>query len=177
MPACVALIRGINVGRAKRIAMADLRSLLEGLGYTNVRTVLNSGNAIFHAPRAGVRAMAADIEAAITRECEFSAPVIVATAADLRAIVKANPLHDIADDPSRYLVAFVASPATLRKAKALLKESWAPDALSVGPKAAYLWCANGILKSGLMQAFSRVTGDAVTARNWATVSKILAALP
>lgn len=41
---CVALIRGINVGKAKRVAMADLRALVEGLGYSNVRTLLNSGN-------------------------------------------------------------------------------------------------------------------------------------
>ena len=49
MTGYVALLRGINVGKAKRIAMADLRALLEGLGYTHVKTVLNSGNAVFDA--------------------------------------------------------------------------------------------------------------------------------
>jgi len=47
MTVCVALLRGINVGKAKRIAMADLRALIEGLGYTDVRTLLNSGNVVF----------------------------------------------------------------------------------------------------------------------------------
>jgi uncharacterized protein (DUF1697 family) len=48
----VALLRGINVGKAKRVAMADLRALLEELGYADVRTLLNSGNVVFTAPRA-----------------------------------------------------------------------------------------------------------------------------
>ena len=64
----VALFRGINVGKAKRIAMADLRELLEGLGHGDVSTLLNSGNALFSAPAAPVDKLAARIHAAVARQ-------------------------------------------------------------------------------------------------------------
>jgi uncharacterized protein (DUF1697 family) len=60
--------------------------------------------------------------------------------------------------------------------RALLKESWAPDALAIGPKAAYLWCDAGVLDSKLSQMFARRAGETVTTRNWATVLKLQAAL-
>ena len=65
MTTYVALLRGINVGKAKRIAMADLRALLEGLGYTDVATLLNSGNVVFKVGGGAAKRLAADISAAI----------------------------------------------------------------------------------------------------------------
>jgi len=115
MTDCIALIRGINVGRAKRIAMADLRGLIEGLGHTNVRTLLNSGNVIFQAQRPNMSKLALSIEAGITSEFGFSAAVVVITAANLNAIIQENPLGAVAHDPAKYLVAFVSSAASLVK--------------------------------------------------------------
>jgi uncharacterized protein (DUF1697 family) len=89
MTVCVALLRGINVGKAKRIAMADLRALIEGLGYTDVRTLLNSGNVVFSASRGATAAIAAAIEKAIVARFGFSAAVVVVTAKELEAIVAA----------------------------------------------------------------------------------------
>ena len=175
MTDCIALLRGINVGRAKRIAMADLRRLVENLGHSNVRTLLNSGNVVFRAARPNIGKIALVIESAIQEKFGFQATVVVLTAQDLNAIVAENPLARAARDPSKYLVAFVAATATLAKAKPLLAQSWAPDALAVGSQAAYLWCANGLIESRLMQAFTRATGVAATTRNWATVLKLQAA--
>jgi uncharacterized protein (DUF1697 family) len=175
MTTYIALLRGINVGRAKRLAMADLRDLLEGLGYKNARTVLNSGNAIFEANRSTASKLAQSIEAGIERRFGFTAATIVLTAAELAAIVRKNPLADAANDPSQYLVAFASSKAALAKAKPLLAESWTPEALAIGSAAAYVWCSKGILASKLLPEFGRLTGDGVTTRNWSTVLKILAA--
>ena len=175
MTRCVALLRGINVGRAKRVPMAGLRGLLEKLGYTDVRTVLNSGNAVFQAPRPGVGRMAREIEAALESRFGFPVPVIVLTARELDDIVAGNTLRRAGRDPSRLLVAFVAGRAALAEARTLLVKSWTPDALAVGDRAAYLWCAGGIIESKLMQAFTRATGEAATTRNWATVLKLQAA--
>jgi uncharacterized protein (DUF1697 family) len=172
----VALLRGINVGRAKRVAMADLRGLLTDLGYGEVRTLLNSGNAIFHAPRPNALKVAAAIEAAVRDRCGFTAPVTVVTEADLGVIIAENSLLQSGRDHSRLLVAFVARRETLALAEPLLAESWTPEALAIGSRAAYLWCANGIIDSKVMQAFARATKDASTARNWATVLKIHEAL-
>jgi uncharacterized protein (DUF1697 family) len=172
---CVALLRGINVGRAKRIAMAELRSLIGRLGVSEVRTVLNSGNVVFRAPRRSVSKLGPAIEAAIQGRFGFPVPVTVLTADELDAIVAANAQPQAATNPSRFHVAFVATSAALGNAAPLLGESWLPDALAVGNKAAYLWCANGTINSRLMQAFARATGDASTTRSWATVRKLQAA--
>ena len=72
MSRCIALLRGINVGRAKRIAMADLRELVAGFGHANVRTVLNSGNVLFDAARGDPARLAATIEAAIAARAAAS---------------------------------------------------------------------------------------------------------
>lgn len=173
---CVALLRGINVGKAKRIAMADLRELVEGLGGTNVRTLLNSGNVVFEPGRLSATEMAAAIDRELQRQHGFSANVIVVTGADLKAIVRDNPLVKTATDPSRHLVAFVMERAALRKARSLLTTDWKPDVVAVGARAAYLWCATGILQSKLLDGFSRTMDRRVTTRNWATVLKLQALL-
>jgi uncharacterized protein (DUF1697 family) len=168
----VALIRGINVGRAKRVAMADLRALVENFGYGDVRTLLNSGNVVFTAPRTTPGAAADQIESALAARLGVSARVTVLTAADLAAAVTDNPLLKVAVDPTRLLVAVLREPADRAKLTPLAKKDWAPEALAVGKRVAYLWCAEGILASRLAEAVNRVLGDAVTARNWATVLKL-----
>jgi uncharacterized protein (DUF1697 family) len=170
----VALIRGINVGRAKRVAMADLRALVEDLGYGDVRTLLNSGNVVFTTPRAAPGDAAARIAKALLAGLGVSAQVIVLSAAELAAAVSDNPLLEIAGDPSRLLVAVLGNPADRAKLEPLSKQDWAPEVLAIGTRVAYLWCAEGILKSRLAEAVNRVLKDAVTARNWATVMKLYA---
>ncbi len=175
MAECIALIRGINVGRGNRVAMVDLRDLFTGLGHENVRTILNSGNVLFQCSRPNVRKLALAIEAAIAGACGFSASVMVVTAADLAAIIDENPLLNMVKEPARHLVAFVADAKRLVPLRPLLEESWKPDALAITDRAAYLWCSTGILESKLLQAFARKAGNTVTTRNWATVLKLHAA--
>jgi uncharacterized protein (DUF1697 family) len=168
----VALLRGINVGRAKRVAMADLRALIESLGYRDVCTLLNSGNVVFTVPPAAKGDPGARIEKAMPARLGLTARVIVLTAAELAAVVNANPFAKIADNPSRYMVAFLADPIDGKLLVPLTKQDWKPDALALGPRAAYIWCANGLLESRAVEAVGRVLKDAVTVRNWATVEKL-----
>lgn len=172
----VALLRGINVGKAKRVAMADLRALLQGLGCTDVRTLLNSGNAVFSAPAQPPAALARRIEAALLATLGVQAAVVVKTAADLAAVVAGNPLGAVATDPSRLVVAFTADAAGLRALRTLAEGDWGDEVLHVGEHAAYLWCANGILESKLAVALLRGLGATGTTRNWGTVQKINAML-
>ncbi len=171
----IALIRGINVGRGNRIAMADLRDLTADLGHTNVRTLLNSGNLLFRSRGSSVAKIGAGIGAAITAKAGFSAAVMVMTAQDLDRIVAENPLLHSVKDHAKHLVAFVAHPKYLEPLRPMLKESWKPDALAITLHAAYLWCATGILDGKLNLAFNRKAGATVTSRNWATVLKLQAA--
>ncbi len=168
----VALIRGINVGRAKRVAMSELRTLVEGLGYRNVRTVLNSGNVVFTAPGIPPDEAAARIEVALAEQLGVPARVLALTATDLDEIVRDNPLGEIASDPSRLLVAVLAVPADRARLEPLAAQDWAPEAMALGRRVAYLWCPEGVIASQVMEAVSRTLGDAVTARNWATVTRL-----
>jgi uncharacterized protein (DUF1697 family) len=174
MSTCIALLRGINVGRAKRIAMADLRRLVESLGHTNVRTLLNSGNVVFEARQRDVERLAAGIESAIVAKFGFDVAVVVLEAGTLAEIIRDNPFRVDAAAHSKFLVAFAARVATLAKAQPLLARDWAPDALAVGTRTAYLGCAEGILVSPLSAAFERATQGGATSRNWATVLKLAA---
>lgn len=167
----VALIRGINLGRAKRVAMAELRALVEDLGYADVRTLLNSGNVVLSAPN-GASDAAARIEAALAARLRVSARVFVLTAGELAAVVAEHPLRDIATEPSRLFVAFLGDPADRPRLEALARQDWTPDVMALGTRAAYLWCPDGLSASRLPEAVGRVLGDATTTRNWTTVTKL-----
>jgi uncharacterized protein (DUF1697 family) len=168
----VALLRGINVGRAKRIAMADLRALVASLGYGDVRTLLNSGNVVFTAPEAAAGNAAARIEAALPDRIGVSARVTVLSASEIAAIVADNPLLAVASDPSRLLVGVLNDKSDRPRLEALLKEDWTPDALALGERVAYIWCPQGILANRLAETIGRALRDGVTSRNWATMLKL-----
>lgn len=169
----IALIRGINVGKAKRVAMADLRRLVENLGYGDVRTLLNSGNVVFTTKRkAATSGIATKIEKALTNKTGISARVTVLDADELNQIAEENSLSEIADNPSRLQIAVPASPPDAALFKSLLERDWQDDALAVGGRAVYMWCPNGLLKSEIPPAVEKLFGEAVTTRNWKTLSKI-----
>ena len=171
----VALLRGINVGKAKRVAMADLRALVEELGYGEVRTLLNSGNVVYSAPKTAPKKAAAAIEAALAKRTGVSSKVIALGAAELSEIMDDNPLvKEAASNPSRLLVAVLADPADRKKLEPLAKEDWTPEALAVGKRAAYLWCPDGLSAGKLADEALRVLGDRTTTRNWATMLKLQA---
>jgi uncharacterized protein (DUF1697 family) len=168
----VALIRGINVGRAKRVSMADLRALVEGLGYGEVRTLLNSGNVVFSAPASARKSSAARLEKAMTARLGISARVTVLTAAELDAVVNENPLGRVATDPSRLFVTILIDPGLRKHLLPLDRQDWAPEVLGIGGRAAYLWVPQGMLESRLVAAVNRALGDGATTRNWSTVQKL-----
>jgi uncharacterized protein (DUF1697 family) len=169
----IALLRGINAGRANRVAMADLRALLAELGYSGVRSLLNSGNVVFDADETDTAEAAGRIEAGLYARLHVPAQVIVLSAAELAAVVAGNPLGGIASDPSRLMVAFHRGSVDPRALERLLQQDWSPEALAIGEHAVYLWCPAGFIKSRLAQAAARALADSLTTtRNWATVLKL-----
>ncbi|NVD98909.1 DUF1697 domain-containing protein [Massilia sp. BJB1822] len=167
----IALLRGINVGRAKRVAMADLRKLLGDLGFSDVRTLQNSGNVVFSASQAP-REVATRMEEALVLKLGVGARVTVLDAEQLDAIVEENSLQAQADDPARLLVAVLNQPADRARLEPLLRQDWQPEAFALGRWAAYIWCADGVLASRAAAAMGKILGDAVTTRNWGTISKL-----
>jgi uncharacterized protein (DUF1697 family) len=176
MPRYVALFRGINVGKAKRIAMADLRALLAKLGYTEVSTILNSGNALFTAKSEPGERLARRIREAVAKHLGVDAAVVVKSRREIAGIVEANALAKIASDPSRLLVALVHDAKALAAVKPLEGEDWGREKVLVNRKAAYVWCADGILESRLLGAVLTGLKNPGTTRNWATLLRIHASM-
>ena len=174
MPNYIALLRGVNVGKAKRVPMAELRSTLAELGYANVSTLLHSGTVVFQVAKGSPERLAAEISQAIAARFGFEVPVIVKSASELAAITAENALAAKADDPSRLLVAFVQDPKVLPSLAALDPLVVPPEQFLVGKSAAYLYCARGILESKAGEALLGKAGKAATTRNWATVLKLQA---
>jgi uncharacterized protein (DUF1697 family) len=172
--AFVALLRGVNVGKAKRVPMAALRELLAGLGYTGVATLLNSGNAVFRATQGTPALLAADIQKAIASKLGVEVPVIVKSAKDLAAIAAANTLAAAALDPSRLLIVFVQDRKALAALALIGLLVEAPAQFVIGADAAYLDCPGGILESRAAKALLGSADSPATTRNWATVLKLLA---
>jgi len=152
--------------------MADLRALVEDLGFSDVRTLLNSGNVVFKGPSSVSAEAAALIEEAIESRLGVFARVIVLTASELTAIVRENPLLHIADNPSRLMIAVLANPADRIQCSTLIAQEWAPEILALGARVAYVWCPDGLLSSRLPAAIGRAVGDSATTRNWRTILKI-----
>jgi uncharacterized protein (DUF1697 family) len=175
MPEFVALLRGINVGKAKRIPMGDLRALFADLGYSDIATLLNSGNVVFQTAGGVATKHAKEIATAIAAHFEVDVPVIVKSAKELSAIVAENPIKAETSEHSRLLVAFTQNAKGLSDLKAIESLVVPPECFKVGKSAAYLYCARGILASQAAVALLGKTakaGNAATSRNWATVLKL-----
>lgn len=172
----VALFRGINVGPHKRIAMADLRALLGRLGYADVATLLNSGNAVFTANAEPAATHAARIREAVRTKLGVDALVIVKSDKEIAGAIAGNALVKIVTNQSKLLVALTGDSKGLSKVKAVAREQWGAEKVHVGKHAAYIWCANGILESKAAVALLKNLADTGTTRNWGTLNKIHALL-
>jgi len=172
----VVLLRGVNVGRAKRIAMSEFAALLGDLGLTDVRTLLNSGNAV------GTTTLAADplaraVEAAIVDRLGFTCDVVVRTRAEVAAAVAHDPLAEVATDPSRYLVVFLGAPPSASAVGSLRGLDVAPEEWSLRGRELYAWLPAGVAESLVFKHLAKgVLGVTWTGRNITTVGRVLTAM-
>ncbi len=173
----VALLRGINVSGQRKVPMARLRALCEGLGYTEVTTYLQSGNVVFQAPRRPTTVLASAIEERIAAELGFDVPVLVRTKEALHAVATTNPLLDGGVDAASLHVVFLEgrpSPTALAALDALAAEPFAPDRFVASGSEIYLSCPNGYGRTKLTNAFfERRLDTHATTRNWKTVTNLV----
>jgi uncharacterized protein (DUF1697 family) len=172
MATYVALLRGVNVGGAKRVPMATFRDILSGLGYSNVATLLNSGNAVFRAPAGAATNHANAIAKGIAEELSLEVPVLVKSAEELAAIVAENPLSGGKSEAARLLVAFAADKVSLAALGSIANLAQPPDRFFLGSEAAYAYCHAGSLVSPVGAALLGKRGRGVTTRNWTTTLKL-----
>jgi uncharacterized protein (DUF1697 family) len=180
----VALLRGINLGGKNKVAMADLRALVSELGHANVTTYIQSGNVLFTAQDdADCTVVARAITEAIAARLGVTAPVVVVTRDELGQILAANPFPDEPDPKRVHAVVLSAPPGPelttkLDAAIAQAAAKGAPDAVVPVGRTLYLHTPDGYGASDLSAATRRIVsspkaGVTGTARNWATMTKLL----
>lgn len=169
----IALLRGINLGSARRVAMARLREVLTEAGHGDVRTLLQSGNVVLTS-RLRPDRLERELERQIAAEFGFDVSVLVRTRDELADVIERDPLGHVADDPRRYMVNFLSGEPGPEVAEALAAVE-GPDQLVISGREIYSWHPNGLARSDLAKTLAdRRLGVTATARNWSTVSKLLA---
>ena len=182
MPRYVALLRGINVGRRNRVAMADLRQLAEALGHTEVATYIQSGNVLFTSPKTDCGLLADALEEAIAGNLTVRPAVVVLSRADLAQVIADNPFPDEANPKCLHAIfrrldlapeAIAAVEGARQRARA---KGSRDEAVPVG-RALFLRTPDGLGRSELAAQLARagVPADG-TARNWSTVTRLLSLL-
>jgi uncharacterized protein (DUF1697 family) len=170
-----ALLRGVNVGGKGRLAMADLRVVLAELGFRDVATLLQSGNAAFTAAEAATpKDLAVAISGALLSHCALASRVVIRTPAEIRAAIAANPFPEAVSAPTTLHVAFLEEDVDPARLAALPVDRYVPDEIRQGDRVIYLHLPNGAGRSRLALEFERKLGIVGTARNWNTVTGLLA---
>jgi uncharacterized protein (DUF1697 family) len=167
----IALLRGINVGRNKRIAMGDLRAMLESLGYTDVRTLLQSGNALFATGTRKAETIEQEISAGIKSAFGMDVATMVRSAPDFVVAVDANPFIARGVDAVELHATFLSAAPRAAKIASVDRDACAPDEFAVGPRVIYMRLRNGVMGSRLPD-WDKVLGVRATTRNWNTTVRL-----
>jgi uncharacterized protein (DUF1697 family) len=176
MTSQVALLRGINVGSNRKFPMARQRALMAELGFEDVTVHLQSGNIVFADPGTPPDRTARTLEDAFTSDLGWAVPVMVRTRDELAAVVDANPYPDATAEPKTLHVIFLSDvPTDTSALDTLDRAAYTPDEFRLIGREIYLHCPGGLGRSKLAAKLSNPRlGVAATARNWNTVTKLLA---
>ena len=175
MTTYIAFLRAINVGGKNIIPMAELRKMLESLGYTNVQTLLQSGNAVFQGDKTKSAEMEALLEQQTAKRFGLNVDYVVRTDKELADVVKANPFAKFAkEDPGRMLVLFLKNAAPKDAEKALTQAIKGREVIAVKGNVVYAQYPDGAGTSKLTNAvLEKHLACRVTGRNWNTVTKLM----
>jgi uncharacterized protein (DUF1697 family) len=153
--------------------MAELRAVVEELGYADVRTHLQSGNVLLDAGVDSPKKVAGHVSAKLSERFGFDIPVIVRTAEELADVVTADPLGGIATDATRCVVTFLDETPKARNVEKVSAEDFSPEQFAVLGREVYQWCPRGQQDSALVKALAKAgVTSAGTARNWRTVTRL-----
>lgn len=166
----VALLRAVNLGSHKKVSMAELRTLLSGMGYGDVATYLQSGNAVFTAAEPDAATVAADVEGRLAAELGLSTEVIIRTGDELRGVVERNPTT--VGDPAKFQVWFLRKPPAPAWLDGVDLASFDPETMWADRLELYLDLPNGTGRAKLPAALGRRLKVPATMRNWRTVTAL-----
>ena len=171
-----ALLRGINVGGAKKVPMAELRGLLSGLGLGDVRTYLQSGQAVFTAADGDEESWAARIAAAVEQHFGFSVAAVVRDHAYLAAVVENCPFPAAELEGKQLHVTYFSGPVGAERLADIDQGAFLPEEFRLGDRCLYLYAPNGLGRSKLAEQLAKPRyskGMTATSRNWNTVVKLV----
>jgi uncharacterized protein (DUF1697 family) len=174
MKSYIALLRGINVGGRHVLPMKELRELLENQGLQNVRTYIQSGNVVFQSVENDTSRLAADISAAILEEYGFEPAVLILASEEMEEAMVANPFPEAQSEPKFLHLFFMASLPRSPDLQALQGLKKGEERFALRGAVFYLHAPDGIGRSKLAANIEKALGVPVTARNWLSVSKIMA---
>jgi uncharacterized protein (DUF1697 family) len=174
MPRQIALLRGVNIGPVNRVPMPALRELLTEAGYEDVGTLVASGNIVL-TTRRKPETVARDIRKRIKEAMGVDTPVVMRTRDELAEVIERDPFGELVTEPRRYQVTFLdtaAPKATVDKLEAL---DTGDERFTIAGREIYTWHPDGIQNSALARLLAdKRLGVTATARNWNTVTKLLA---
>jgi uncharacterized protein (DUF1697 family) len=169
----ILLLRGINLGPSRRVAMPRLREVLTEAGFEDVRTYVQSGNIVLSSDEPPDK-VAAKCERVIAEEFGFDVPVVVRTRAELARVVKRNPLGKVATEPKRYQVSFLDRKPDAKLVKELKALAADKEEFVANGREFYAWHPAGVARSKLWNKLAgKGLGVTATARNWTTVETLL----
>ncbi|HEX4738258.1 MAG TPA: DUF1697 domain-containing protein [Allosphingosinicella sp.] len=173
-----ALLRGVNVGGNRKLPMADLKTLIEGLGFERAETLLASGNVVFEAPEKDGAKLESLLEREAKARIDVETDFLLRDAAALKAAIASNPFAEAAEKrPGHLLVLFARAPfpADLRERVAAIYDG--PESLAIEGRHLYVDYVEGQGRSKLSQALAKLKlPKGATGRNWNTVLKLAAML-
>ncbi len=175
MPAVVALLRGINVGRHKKIKMADLRALLGDLGMRGARTVLQSGNAVFESDESDLARLQKRLEAGICERFGFEAQVILRVAEDYKTALAQQPFTAAQLERGKHaMIVFLSAEPEPVAVAALRTENPGREMIQAAGNALYIFYTDGVAGSKLdNKRIERALNLVGSARNWNTCQRLL----
>lgn len=170
----VALLRGINVGGNNKIKMDELRVVFEKLGYTNVRTLIASGNVVFETSETNQQTIATRLEKAVLQTFNVSSRILVRSQKEMQAVVDGIPASWKKENDLRMYVCFIFPTMTVKEAANEVPVKIGVDVVDVGERVLYMSTKmEGITKSGLSKMIGTKMYKEMTMRNFNTTKRIV----
>jgi uncharacterized protein (DUF1697 family) len=174
MKTYIALFRGINVGGTNVLPMKDLVALLENIGSQNVKTYIQSGNAVFQSEEENASLLSNKIRATIKKSYGFEPQVLLLEPEEIESAVESNPFPEAESEPKTLHVHFLASMPKNPNLGALESIKSDRERFALKDRVFYLHAPEGIGRSKLAANAEKLLGVALTGRNWRTLCRVMA---
>jgi uncharacterized protein (DUF1697 family) len=174
MKTYIALVRGINVGGNNVLPMKDLVTLLENIGSQNVKTYIQSGNAVFQNREENAPLLSNKIRAAIKKSHGFEPQVLLLEPEDIERAIESNPFPEAESEPKTLHVHFLASMPKNPDLGGLKSIKSDRERFVLKDGVFYLHAPDGIGRSKLAANAEKLLGVALTGRNWRTLCRVMA---